>query len=275
MKAQCKVCPHECRIEEDHLGLCRARGNVNGVIRDLNYGQLTSAALDPIEKKPLRRFFPGSMILSVGSYGCNFKCGFCQNNSISMCGPEDGSYTYCPPEKLLETAVSLIPQGNIGAAYTYNEPLIGYEYVRDCSKLLHEAALKNVVVTNGYINEGPLRDLLPNIDAMNIDLKAFSDKFYKDIGGDLETVKRSIEISNEACHVEVTTLIVPGLNDSEEEMGALSSWLASVDPDIPLHVTRFFPRYKMQNADPTDVTHLMKLVDIARRHLNDVSAGNV
>lgn len=274
MKTVCRICPHACYIEEGKLGLCRARGNVDGEIVDLNYGRLTAAALDPIEKKPLARFFPGSFILSVGSYGCNFHCGFCQNNGVSMCGPET-SYTSYSPEELVKTAVSLIPRGNIGVAYTYNEPLIGFEYVRDTSRLVHAADLKNVVVTNGYINEGPLEELLPLIDAMNIDLKAFSDQFYKDIGGDLETVKRSIELASKKCHVEVTTLIVPGLNDSDEEMGELSAWLASVSPDIPLHVTRFFPRYKMCDAQPTDISRLLHLADIARRHLRYVYEGNI
>lgn len=275
MRAICSICPHECAVEEGHLGLCRARGCVNGEIQDLNYGQITSAALDPIEKKPLARFFPGSFILSVGSYGCNFRCGFCQNSSISMCGPSDSETQYCSPQQLCTLAAAQVPRGNIGVAYTYNEPLVGYEFVRDTSRLIHDAGLKNVVVTNGYINEGPLQELLPLIDAMNIDLKAFSERFYRDIGGGLDPVKRSIELSSARCHVEVTTLIVPGRNDSDEEMGALSSWLASVSPDIPLHITRFFPRYKMSDGAPTDVDHLLHLVDIARRHLTYVYAGNV
>lgn len=275
MRATCIICPHECSIAEGQLGLCRARGCEDGRIRDLNYGKVTSAALDPIEKKPLARFHPGSYILSVGSYGCNFRCGFCQNSAISMCGPKDSSYQYCAPENLADLAEQYVPQGNIGIAYTYNEPLVGYEFVRDTSRLIHERGLKNVVVTNGYINEEPLLELLPLIDAMNIDLKAFSEAFYRDIGGGLDPVKRSIELASRQCHVEVTTLIVPGRNDSDDEMGALSSWLASVSPDIPLHVTRFFPRYKMQDAQPTDVAHLLHLVEIARRHLRYVYAGNI
>lgn len=275
MKAVCSICPHACSVEDGRLGLCRARGCVDGRIKDLNYGRITSAALDPIEKKPLARFFPGSYILSIGSYGCNFRCGFCQNNGISMCGPNDSSSSYCSPERLAELALSYVPQGNIGVAYTYNEPLVGYEYVRDASRLVHDAGLKNVVVTNGYINEEPLLALLPAIDAMNIDLKTFSEDSYRSIGGGLDPVKRSIELSSRECHVEVTTLIVPGLNDSDDEMGALSSWLASVNPDIPLHITRFFPQYKMRDAEPTDVAHLLHLAEIAKRHLKHVYAGNI
>ena len=223
------------------LGLCRARGTVNGEVKDLNYGKVTSAALDPIEKKPLAEFMPGSTILSIGSYGCNFKCGFCQNSSISMCGPE-ASYDTHTPEELVKAALQLRRQGNIGIAYTYNEPLIGWEFVRDTAALIHDVGLRNVVVTNGYINRGPLEELLPRIDAFNIDLKSFSEAFYKRIGGDLETVKQSIEICAQSSHVEVTTLIIPGLNDSDEEMDALAGWLAGVSPQIPLHITRFFPR---------------------------------
>lgn len=275
MRAQCEICPHACTPDQGKLGLCRARGNVDGTIKDINYGQITSIALDPIEKKPLARFCPGTYILSVGSYGCNFRCGWCQNNGISMGGPDDSQTEYCSPERLADIALSLVPQGNIGVAYTYNEPLVGYEYVRDASKLIHEAGLKNVIVTNGYINEGPLLDLLPSVDAMNIDLKSFSESFYREIGGNLETVKKSIALSSVECHVEVTTLIVPGRNDSEEEMEALSSWLASVNPDIPLHITRFFPRYRMSDASPTEVNSVLQLTDIARRHLKYVYAGNI
>ncbi|MBD5560347.1 MAG: AmmeMemoRadiSam system radical SAM enzyme [Clostridia bacterium] len=274
MSAECRICPHHCRIEDDRLGRCRARGARNGEVVDLNYGRLTSAGLDPIEKKPLARFFPGSMILSVGSYGCNFRCGFCQNHSISMCGPDE-RYEYCSPEQLTNAAVRLVPEGNIGVAYTYNEPLIGYEFVRDTSRLIHEAGLKNVVVTNGFINKEPLRELLPLIDAFNIDLKAFSEEFYHRIGGRLETVKDSIRLACGTSHVEVTTLIVPGLNDSETEMEALSSWLAGVSPDIPLHITRFFPRFEMLDTEPTPVADILRLADIARQHLRYVYEGNI
>ena len=275
MRAQCTICPHACTPDEGRTGLCRARGNVDGEIQDLNYGQLTSAALDPIEKKPLARFMPGSYILSVGSYGCNLRCGWCQNNEISMCGAGDRETTFCPPEQLTETAKSLVPRGNIGVAYTYNEPLIGYEYVLDSAELVRDAGLKNVIVTNGYITEEPLRALLPFVDAMNIDLKTFSDARYREIGGDLETVKRSIELANDACHVEVTALIVPGWNESEDEMEKLSMWLASVNPDIPLHVTRFFPRYLMQDTHPTNIKALLHLADVAKRRLTYVYEGNI
>ncbi len=226
-----------------------------------------------MEKKPLRRFFPGARVLSVGSYGCNLRCPFCQNSEISM---SDGNLptVFLSPQSLAEKAAELRPRGNIGIAYTYNEPLVGYEYVRDCSVLAHEKGLQNIVVTNGCFCEEPLRVLLPFIDAMNIDLKAFSQRFYTRVGGDLETVKKAIALCASACHVEVTTLVVPGENDTAEEMDALSAWLAGVDPEIPLHVTRFFPRWKMTDRGPTPVATVYALADVARAHLRHVYVGN-
>ncbi|ANX00103.1 radical SAM protein [Thermoclostridium stercorarium subsp. leptospartum DSM 9219] len=275
MKAVCEICPHHCSIDEGQLGFCRARTNKNGEIVCENYGKLTSIALDPIEKKPLKRFFPGSFILSVGSYGCNLKCPFCQNYEISMtCGGKISTEKVMP-ELLVDMAESLVSRGNIGIAYTYNEPLISYEYVMDCARLAKRKSLKNVVVTNGYICEKPLEELLPYIDAMNIDLKSFSNEFYKNIKGDLETVKNTITLAAKNCHVEVTTLIIPGENDSGEEMEELSAWLASISPEIPLHVTRFFPRYLMTEKKPTPVDKILKLADVARKNLRYVYEGNI
>lgn len=248
--------------------------NRDGRIIAANYGKITSFALDPIEKKPLYRFFPGSTVLSAGSYGCNLRCPFCQNYSISM-QREPERFVEIMPEELVEKALKLVPGGNIGIAYTYNEPLIGYEFVMDCAKLAAEKGLKNVVVTNGYICENPLKELMPYIDAFNIDLKSFSPDFYKSIGGDLEVVKRSIEIAAEKSHVEVTTLVITGENDSEDEMKQLSEWLASVDPEIPLHISRFFPAYKMTDRRPTPVKTILKLADIARKSLKYVYEGNI
>jgi len=274
MKTVCGICPHNCAIEEGRTGFCGARSNRGGVIKDDNYGLVTSIALDPIEKKPLKRFFPGSRILSVGSYGCNLRCPFCQNYGISTADKDSVETVFISPEELVRKALELAPHGNIGIAYTYNEPLIGYEYVRDCSELAARNGLKNVAVTNGYINEGPLAALLPHIDAMNIDLKAFTEGFYRRIGGRLEPVKRTIEVSSKSCHVEVTTLIIPGENDSPEEMRSLSEWLAGVDDAIPLHITRFFPRYKMADRDATDVAKLRELAGIASQSLKHVYVGN-
>lgn len=272
---QCEICPHACRLEEGQTGLCRARANKGGRIQSENYGLVTSLALDPIEKKPLYRFYPGSCILSVGSYGCNFRCSFCQNHEISMCDKENSEAMYVSPRQLVNKALELVPQGNIGLAFTYNEPLIGYEYVLDCSKLSKEQGLKNVVVTNGFINKQPLLHLLPYIDAMNIDLKGFSEGFYKSISGQLQTVMKTIETASKHCHVEVTTLIIPGENDSKEEMLRLSEWLASIDKAIPLHITRFFPRYRMTDKNPTPVETIHRLSGIAKQVLLYVYEGNI
>jgi pyruvate formate lyase activating enzyme len=179
------------------------------------------------------------------------------------------------PEELVKKAQEFIPRGNIGIAYTYNEPLIGYEFVRDCAALAHEKGLVNVLVTNGYVCEKPLVDILPLIDAMNIDLKGFTEAFYKKLSGSLETVKNTISVASKACHVEVTTLVIPGENDSEEEMEALSSWLGAVDQDIPLHLSRFFPRYKYAGRQPTPRETLLHLRDVAQKHLKYVFLGNI
>jgi len=270
----CGICPHRCNLKEGQTGLCRARSNRGGQIRCDNYGLVTSLALDPIEKKPLHRFFPGSTILSVGSFGCNMHCPFCQNFEISMADIDTSAYTLISPEKLISQAVSMKSKDNIGVAFTYNEPFVGYEYVYDSSALAHKNGLKTVLVTNGYVNEEPLLRLLPYIDAMNIDLKTFSVDYYRRLGGNLEDVKRTILLSSFTCHVEVTTLIVPGENDTDEEMRSLSAWLASVNPDIPLHISRFFPRYKMLDRPATKTKTVYHLAGIAREALHFVYEGN-
>ena len=268
----CTLCPHHCSIKEGTLGLCSARRNLNGKIVCDNYGKLTAIALDPIEKKPLARFHPGKKILSIGSYGCNMRCPFCQNHNISM--NTTMPTEYMEPSRLIEYALSLKRYGNIGIAYTYNEPLISYEYIMDCSKLAKENDLKNVLVTNGMICSEPLKALLPNIDAMNIELKGFTQEFYDFVFGDLETVKRSIEISSSICHVEVSSLIIPDLNDSEGDMEKMSSWLGRIEKNIPFHISRFSPQYNMSEKAPTSISQIYKLKEIALKHLNYVYAGN-
>ena len=181
---------------------------------------------------------------------------------------------YVSPEALVAKARELVPQGNIGIALTYNEPLVGYEYGLDCARLAKERGLSTVLVTNGYVCEAPLLRLLPYLDAVNIDLKGFTGAWYRRLGGDLETVQRAIALSAPRCHVEVTTLVVPGENDSPEEMERLSEWLGSVNPELPLHVTRFFPRYRMADKSPTPVETVYALADTARRHLRFVYVGN-
>ena len=282
--AVCSVCPHRCRIAEGKTGRCRARGTRDGRVVSLNYGLVTSLALDPIEKKPLARFYPGSRILSVGSYGCNLNCPFCQNWEISMSDGQEFRYgrraeeNYVSPEALADMAERLRSQGNIGVAFTYNEPLISYEYVLDSARLLRKKDLKVVLVTNGCVNEEIADKVLPLTDALNIDLKSFQEDVYRKIlGGDLYAVKRFIEKAVQQCHVELTCLIVPGMNDSEEEIRAMTQWIASLPhgEEIPLHITRFFPRYRMLDREPTEKAALLNLVDIARQQLKYVCPGNI
>ena len=276
---ECELCPHSCKILPGKSGICTVRHNQNGILTAESYGKITSIALDPIEKKPLYHFYPGSKILSVGSYGCNFRCGFCQNHGISMPMQKssdvyDVYYREYSPEEIAEISKECIGQGNIGAAYTYNEPLIGYEFVEDCARLIKDQGQKNILVTNGFINQKPLEELLPLIDAMNIDLKSFNPLFYREIGGVLDDVRRGIETAALHCHVEITTLIIPQKNDSVEEMESLSEFLAEIDPEIPLHISRFFPAYKMRGASPTPVETIYKLAETARKNLKYVYRGN-
>lgn len=274
-EAVCPVCFHHCRLKENQTGLCRARKNENGAIACLNYGKITSAALDPIEKKPLARFYPGTRILSVGSFGCNLDCPFCQNDSISCADENSAPWKFIPPDELAALADSLRGRGNIGAAFTYNEPMVGWEYVRDAAAEVRKKGMKNVIVTNGSVALPILGEVLPYADAFNIDLKAFTREGYRKLGGDLDTVLAFIREAAPAAHVELTTLIVPGLNDSAEEIAALAAWVASVDRTIPLHITRFFPRRKMTDRAPTELTVLRKLADAAKKSLDTVLLGNV
>lgn len=274
MKQICQVCYNHCELEEGQAGRCHARRNKDGRIVPENYGKITSMALDPIEKKPLRRFYPGSQILSVGSYGCNLNCPYCQNYEISFSNGTDVHIVDVTPQELSRQALALRKKGNIGVAFTYNEPLIGYEYVRDAASLVHEAGMKNVVVTNGAVSIETLWQVLPYTDAMNIDLKGFTREYYEMLGGSLGAVKEFIRTAAENCHVELTTLIVPGENDSPREMRELSEWIASVDPEIALHVTRFFPRWKMKDRDATAIGQVYELAEIAQRNLAYVYTGN-
>ncbi len=279
----CDVCFRHCNIEEGKTGFCGGRTCSDCRIIAANYGRITSAALDPIEKKPLKMFRPGKKVLSVGSYGCNLRCPFCQNSDISW-SKEALEYKdtadYFSPEEIVERALELKSRGNIGVAFTYNEPLIGYEFVRDTAKLSKEAGMENVLVTNGTASLKVFNEIKDYIDAMNIDLKAFSERFYKKvIDGDFEMVKSFIENSVQSCHVELTTLIIPDENDSEDEMQALSGWVSSLEKkynkNIPLHITRFFPRFHMTDKDPTPVARILKLVEIAKQNLKYVFPGNI
>lgn len=274
----CDVCPKFCKLREGQIGFCRARSNIGGKIVPINYGQATSLALDPIEKKPLMRFCPGTYILSYGSYGCNLRCPYCQNASISMAGPDNCPHRLITPEGLTDLAVDLSKQepGNIGVAFTYNEPTVCFEFIRDTSKLLHEAGLKSVVVTNGGLVKKYADELLPHVDALNIDLKGFSDEFYRYVKGEFDTVKDFIKAAVEhKCHVELTTLVIPTKNDDPEEMEREVDWIASISPDIPLHLSRFFPRYKVDDLPPTPAETIYRLKDIAEKKLKYVYTGNL
>ena len=278
---RCLLCPHKCVIRDGGTGRCRVRTNSGGVLYATSYGRVSSLALDPVEKKPLVQFHPGSFILSAGSWGCNLGCLFCQNHEISQTGvPEKESSRFYDrfftSESLVQAALDTVSQGNIGLAYTYNEPFCGYEFVYDTSMLVRKAGLKNVLVTNGYVNLDPLKKILPYTDAMNIDLKAFTDSFYRKIcGGTLKPVLDTIAASVAICHVEVTTLVIPGHNSSPDEINSIASWLASVSPEVPLHLNRHHPDWLMSEPAPISRDELYALADIARRHLKYVYTGNL
>lgn len=271
---QCLLCPHQCKLKEGQKGLCQVRVNEGGQLWASSYGWVTALALDPIEKKPLEHFCPGSMILSVGAWGCNLRCPFCQNNAIA--------HAWVPgqvllPDALANQAVGLKHRGNIGLAYTYNEPLVGMEFVLDTAKAIHQKGMVNAVVTNGYINPGPLQDLLPYVDALNIDLKSFNKNFYEEtLGGDLEAVLRTIETCVSAGkHVEISHLVLSGYNDDLEECDAMCRWLADLSPEIPLHLARSFPRYRWKDLEVTSYKTLRDMEALARTYLHKVSIGNV
>jgi len=269
---ECQLCPRSCIIKDNRTGKCGARENRSGVLVARSYGSVTSIALDPIEKKPLYMFHPGKQIVSIGGYGCNFNCPFCQNYSISL-EYKNTKTEYMTPEIITEVALMAVQDGNIGIAYTYNEPLISYEFVSDCSALIHEAGLLNVLVTNGYINKEPLESLLPLIDAMNIDIKGYNGGTYSKVGGTLEAVKDTIKTSNSACHVEVTTLVIP--NENEEDVEDIAKWLSEIDTAIPYHLSRFFPRYRYSDRETTPPETMYRLRDIAEKYLKNVFIGNM
>lgn len=272
-KVQCFLCPHNCIIGENKAGICRVRKNVDGKLYSLTYNEFTSVAMDPIEKKPLYHFYPATEILSFGTVGCNLHCQFCQNWEISQQSPENASTRTITPEEAVRLAKT---SDSVGIAYTYNEPLINYEWLLETAQLAQKYNLKNVLVTNGYLNETPLENLLPYVDAANIDVKSFRNDFYRKIcGGTLDAVLRTVEIIvKRKKHVEVTNLIVPTLNDSEEEMEDLVDWISALDVEIPLHFSRYFPCYKMQ-IEATPLATLEKARKIALKKLKYVYMGNV
>lgn len=296
-KLVCPVCFHHCQLDEGQTGFCMAYQNQGGKLTSLTYGKLTALALDPIEKKPLAQFMPGSLVLSVGTFGCNLKCPFCQNSEISTAhmGQDGEGVAFtdrygedqaipirtCPPEDLVEMAKKYRTVGNIGLAFTYNEPLINYEYVRDAARLSKEAGMKNVLVTNGSVTLPIFRQVLPYIDAINVDLKSFDPNYYRDVlRGDLDTVKDFIEEAVGKTHLEVTTLVLPDDKEKNEEMvREMTDYLSSLNggrgAKIPYHISRFFPAFKMSKWMATDRDEIFDLVDIAREKMDYVYPGNV
>jgi len=272
-KLECQLCPHYCNLAEAKTGICGVRKNTGQIIELMTYGILSGYSLDPVEKKPLYHFFPGHNILSIGSFGCNMKCDFCQNFHISQKVPES-----LIPEvtinKIIKDALST--EKNIGIAFTYNEPIIWFEYMRDVSASAKKEGLYTVMVSNGYVNSEPLNEIIEFIDAFNIDLKAFNNNFYRKMtGAELEPVKNSLkQIAKSGKHLEITTLVIPGQNDDEKEMELQTEWIANeLGNDIPFHLSRYFPTYKRDNP-PTPELSLKRLYEIASVNLEYVYIGN-
>jgi pyruvate formate lyase activating enzyme len=269
-RVRCGLCPHRCAIDDGGRGKCRVRENSGGTLVSLNYGRVTSTAMDPIEKKPLYHFHPSSPILSLGTLGCNFHCSFCQNYEISQL---DVSTRELSPKD----AVTLAKRNaSDGIAYTYNEPIIWYEYVLDTASLARDAGLYNVLVSNGFINPEPFEELLAHVDAINMDLKSISDDFYKHLcGGRVAPVLESAKLAKERVHLEVTNLVIPGENDSDEDLAGLANWIAdNLGADTPVHLSAYSPRYKLQR-EPTDGETLTRAFEIFNKRLTFVYIGNM
>ncbi len=266
----CLLCPAECRLRDGKKGICSSRFNDKGILRTNNFGELVSLSYDPIEKKPLYHFYPGSVIFSTGANGCNFNCQNCQNWEISQ---TEVPTRYVSPDDLVKIAGA---RNSIGIAYTYTEPLIWFEYILQSGRLIRDAGLKNVLVTNGYINAEPLNELLPLIDAANIDLKGMKPEFYKKVcKGKLEPVLENITRFHSAgVHIEITNLVIPGLNDTDADFQKLIDFIAGIDSSIPLHFSAYYPTYKMTNP-PTSPASLLRAYEMASAKLDYVYLGNV
>jgi len=261
LKVQCQLCPKQCIIAPGQSGECRVRINIDGILKTVVYGFPCSVHIDPIEKKPLFHFLPATKILSVATVGCNLHCKNCQNWEISQANPEQTSAVFCPPKKLVE----LTRYHNcLSLAYTYTDPIVFYEYTLDSAKLARQADIRNVLVTAGYINTQPWRELLKYVDAANIDLKSISDDFYRSVcSGTLKPVQNAlVEAAASGILLEVTNLVIPTLNDKPEQIRELVRWLkANLPGHTPLHFSVFFPRYQMRNLPPTP----LKTLDMARQ----------
>jgi pyruvate formate lyase activating enzyme len=274
-KVKCDLCPQDCTIHESHTGNCRVRTNHQGSLFSDNYGKLSGYHLDPIEKKPLYHFYPGKFILSIGSFGCNMHCRFCQNYEISQCGANSAMALELSPDSVVNDA--LRKNNNIGIAYTYNEPLVFYEFMRDTALLAMQYHLKNVMVTNGYFKPEPLEKMLVFIDAFSVDLKAFNNDFYrKYTSSGISEVKESlVKISKSGRHLEVTNLVIPELNDDVGEFKDMIQWIGDeLGEKTVLHLSRYFPRYKLTQS-PTPENTLMEFYQIASEKLDFVYIGNL
>ena len=267
---RCRLCPHECRIGEGRRGRCNARVCQDGALYAATYAQITSANMDPIEKKPLYHFHPGKTILSVGTYGCNLRCRFCQNSTISQ---EIVPTQHAEPARIVELARR---RRSVGIAYTYNEPLIWAEFLIDTARLAHEAGLVNVLVTNGFVNPEPLAEIIPHVDAANLDIKAIRDGVYRrTCGGTLAPVLETARSFSRSIHLEVTNLIVTGLNDTDEELLELADWIAeNLGRETPTHLSRYFPQYRY-NEPATSLARIETACDIFRERLDYVYMGNM
>jgi pyruvate formate lyase activating enzyme len=277
---QCQVCEHFCAVKPGEAGKCGVRRNVDGTLHLVVYGEPVAVHVDPIEKKPLFHFMPRGDVLSIGTYGCSFRCPFCQNWQMSQVRDfDDGLHTvgqHATPEALVDACLrNQVPM----IAYTYNEPTVFFEYTYDTAKLAHEHGIRNVYVSNGYMSGAMLDMIAPYLDGINVDLKAFSETFYREqCQARLEPVKRNIaRIARETdIWIEITTLLIPGLNDAEDELRAMAEWLADVDPDMPWHVTAFHPDYEMLDRPRTSQRALARAYEIGERAgLHYVYVGNV
>ncbi len=275
-RVQCFVCPRNCIIESGEYGFCRARKNIDGKLFSLVYGAPCSAGADPIEKKPLFHFFPGTRSFSVGTAGCNLRCKYCQNWEISQAMPEDLPVAEMSPESIVEKALS---ENCASIAYTYTEPSVFFEYVLDIARLAKDKGLKNVIVTNGFVNKEPLLELCEYIDAANVDLKSFDDSFYRKITGAwLEPVLESLKLmKKKGIWLEITNMIIPGYNDDMKTIKKMCMWIAEeLGAEVPLHLSRFFPDYLMQDVSSTGEKTLLEAAEIAKNAgLHHVYMGNI
>jgi pyruvate formate lyase activating enzyme len=273
-KLQCLLCPHFCRIAQERAGLCGARRNRGGKIELATYGSVSGYSLDPVEKKPFYHWFPGLKILSIGSFGCNMRCDFCQNYHISQAVPERLGRKMTP-SAIVSDAIEM--EMNTGIAFTYNEPVIWFEYMRDIALETKNRGMYTAMISNGYVCKDPLIEITGFIDAFNIDLKAFNDNFYKKLtGSSLEPVKDTLKyIAKSGRHLEITTLIIPGQNDSANEMAYETEWIAGeLGKDVPLHLSRYFPMHKRTDSMTTDQT-MIRLYETASKKLEYVYLGNM